>query len=235
MKTIPRKVIYLAAALMLAASLALLPLNAPQGAAHTQTGQITTAAPHEDFSTSARNNAAFILNQRNSIDVLEVDVWQLSQKFGSIIADAINENFEATVIDREAFIREFFGDLPQVLSKEMHASSIDIYLQTFSERELSDMAEFHKLNGTREIYIRGIPLWFKTQIISMREKHNFITAVEARRSTYDKIIAEHIADFSNLAAIIEREDIVHVDDPEYRAELVKSFRVISEGMEARMQ
>jgi hypothetical protein len=59
--------------------------------------------------------------------------------------------------------------------------------------------------------------------------------VEARRSSYDKIILEHLGDFANLANIIEREDIMHVDDPEYRAELVKSFRVISEGMKARMQ
>jgi hypothetical protein len=235
MKTIPRKVIYLAAALMLAASLALLHLNAPQGAAHTQTGQIAATAPHTDFSTSARNNAAFVLNQRNSIEALEVDLREISHKGGSRIADGINESFEATVIDREGFTREVIGDLPQVLSKEMHASLIDIYLQTLSERELSDMAELHKIEGLREAFIRGIPLWFKTTIVLIREKHNFITAVEARRSSYDKIILEHLADFANLADIIEREDIVHVDDPEYRAELVKSFRVISEGMEARMQ
>jgi hypothetical protein len=71
MKTIPRKVIYLAAALMLAASLALLHINAPQSAATT---------PHTDLSTSARNDAALTPNQRTSIEVPEVDLREISHK-----------------------------------------------------------------------------------------------------------------------------------------------------------
>ena len=238
MKSISRKVIYAVAALLFTAAGAVLFVN------HTL----------QDMREHAIQDAAFLSEMTDPVPIekfRELDETMVA-KFNEKLAP-----FGGKIHDPHAFFEALMGDIRRDMRNEIRAKTKHMYLTTFRVTELYNIATFFKSEAGRkyndfitsqakpdimtddeflEIAIETLsPDHFQTAITFLESESGkaYLTiepklaAIATSSAKASRPRIQQAFEFSNQAALYEREDLVTFETPTQRAALADGLRTLT--------